>query len=114
MDEPFQSLDIPLRIALMDLTRSLLAEFPRLAVMVTHDPREAAYLGNRIIVLGESPLGIVYDERVDLAPEDRSYGSAAQGKLERHLLPLLQSTTAMTGPNNPFQKLEARTQNILR
>jgi NitT/TauT family transport system ATP-binding protein len=63
--------------------------------MVTHDPREAAYLGNRIIVLGESPLGIVYDERVDLAPEDRIYGSVAQGKLEWQLLPLLSNTREM-------------------
>jgi ABC-type nitrate/sulfonate/bicarbonate transport system ATPase subunit len=30
-------------------------------VMVTHDVSEAIALGNRIIVLGGSPAGIVYD-----------------------------------------------------
>jgi NitT/TauT family transport system ATP-binding protein len=89
MDEPFQSLDIPLRIALMDLSLSLLAEFPRLALMVSHDPREAVYMGKRILVLGESPRGLVHDGAVNLERPDRSYGSAAQGKLEQQLLALL-------------------------
>ena len=61
MDEPFQSLDIPLRLELMEMTLSLLQEDPRLVVMVTHDPREALYLGSRIIVFGEKPKGVIYD-----------------------------------------------------
>jgi NitT/TauT family transport system ATP-binding protein len=89
MDEPFQSLDIPLRIALMDLTRAQAADFPRLIVMVTHDPREAVYLGKRILVLGESPRGLIHDEVLNLSLQDRSYGSIAQGKLEQKLLALL-------------------------
>ncbi|MDR0583060.1 MAG: ABC transporter ATP-binding protein [Treponema sp.] len=90
MDEPFQSLDIPLRVALMDLTRVLTADFPRLTLMVTHDPREAVYLGERILVLGKSPAGIIHDGPVRLDRQDRSYGSAAQGKLEQQLLALLE------------------------
>jgi NitT/TauT family transport system ATP-binding protein len=86
MDEPFQSLDIPLRIRLMDLTLKLLAEEPRLAVIVSHDPREAAYLGRRIIVLGESPQGVVHDEVISLNAAERRYGSAAQGEAEQRLL----------------------------
>jgi NitT/TauT family transport system ATP-binding protein len=86
MDEPFQSLDVPLRLQLMDMVRSLLAEERRLAVMVTHDPREAVYLGRRVLVLGRPPEGIVFDECIDLKPEERSYGSAVAGKLEAHLL----------------------------
>ena len=38
MDEPFQSLDIPLRIQLMDLTLDLIRKEPRLVIAVTHDP----------------------------------------------------------------------------
>ncbi|GHV26471.1 hypothetical protein AGMMS4952_06610 [Spirochaetia bacterium] len=38
MDEPFQSLDIPLRVQLMDMVLSLLALENRLAVVVSHDP----------------------------------------------------------------------------
>jgi NitT/TauT family transport system ATP-binding protein len=69
MDEPFQSLDIPLRKQLMDLTLLLIKESPRRLIAVTHDPREAVYLGKRIIVLGNAPDGIVLDEMVNLETE---------------------------------------------
>ena len=39
LDEPFQSLDIPLRLELMDLLLDLLHREQRRAVAVTHDPR---------------------------------------------------------------------------
>jgi NitT/TauT family transport system ATP-binding protein len=89
MDEPFQSLDVPLRLRLMDTVRSLLAEEKRFAVMVTHDPREAVYLGRRVLVLGRPPAGIILNEPIDLKPEDRAYGSAAMGQLEARLLGVL-------------------------
>jgi NitT/TauT family transport system ATP-binding protein len=97
MDEPFQSQDILLRAALLDLTLSLLAESPRTAVMVTHDPREAIYLGKRILVLGENQQGIIHDESVNLDREDRSPGSAAQGRLERKLLTKLAGNSIRRG-----------------
>ncbi|WP_010259169.1 ABC transporter ATP-binding protein [Treponema primitia] len=87
MDEPFQSLDIPLRIQLMDMVSSLLAVEQRLAVAVTHDPREAVYLGRRILILGKG--GIVFDQGVDLSPEDRAYGSSSNAGLEKKLLEVL-------------------------
>lgn len=86
MDEPFQSLDIPLRIELMDLIRTLLAQSPRLTVMVSHDPREAACLGRRIIVLGATGCGVIHDELVQPDEEVQIYGSPAQGAMERRLL----------------------------
>jgi len=89
MDEPFQSLDIPLRIKLMDLTLLLLENYPRLAVMVSHDPREAVYIGKRILVLGNAPNGIIHDEAVSVNREERSYGSAAQGAIERKMISFL-------------------------
>ncbi|GHV51289.1 nitrate/sulfonate/bicarbonate ABC transporter ATP-binding protein [Spirochaetia bacterium] len=89
MDEPFQSLDIPLRIQLMDLTNRLLQDFPRLAVIVTHDPREAVYMGNRIIVLGNPPGGIIFDENVTLPQNERRYGSAVSAVLEERLIQVM-------------------------
>jgi NitT/TauT family transport system ATP-binding protein len=86
MDEPYQSLDIPLRIELMDLSLSLLQKEKRITVLVTHDPREAAYMGKRVIVLGQPPLGIVFDETVNLSVEERGYGSGAAGELEKRLI----------------------------
>ena len=86
MDEPFQSLDIPLRISLMDLCLSILEKEKRLLITITHDPREAVYMGGRIIVLGRAGEGIVFDRIVALGGEDRAYGSAAAGELERELI----------------------------
>jgi NitT/TauT family transport system ATP-binding protein len=103
LDEPFQSQDIPLKLQLMDLVMTLLdRERGRLAVVVTHDPREAVYLGRRIVVLGRPETGAaagatddpatapVFDETLSLAPEDRAYLSPAQLGLERRLLGALQ------------------------
>jgi NitT/TauT family transport system ATP-binding protein len=89
MDEPFQSLDIPLRIQLMDLTRSLLEESPRRTVIVTHDPREAVYLGKRIMVLGKAPAGFVFDETLELAAGEWLFGSETQRRMEARLTGIL-------------------------
>jgi len=77
MDEPFQSLDIPLRKNLMDLTLSLLEKEKRFLVMVTHDPREAVYMGGRVIVLGKNGGGIVFDRIVDNRGGKRTYAGGA-------------------------------------
>jgi ABC-type nitrate/sulfonate/bicarbonate transport system ATPase subunit len=86
MDEPFQSLDIPLRKNLMDLTLSLLGKEKRLLIMVTHDPREAVYLGGRVIVFGKSGEGIVFDRVVDYQGGKRIYGSPGGAELEREII----------------------------
>ncbi|MDR0723411.1 MAG: ATP-binding cassette domain-containing protein [Treponema sp.] len=91
MDEPFQSLDIPLRIELMEMTLGLLKAEPRLCIAVTHDPREALVLGQRIIILGKPPGGICFDETIRLSQEDREYASAAQSQWEQRILKVLQA-----------------------
>jgi NitT/TauT family transport system ATP-binding protein len=89
MDEPFQSLDIPLRIQLMNMILSLLDKEKRLAVAVTHDPREAVYLGRRILVLDQKRAGIVFDGELKLPREERAYGSSSNAGLEKKLLEVL-------------------------
>ncbi|MDR2362797.1 MAG: ABC transporter ATP-binding protein [Spirochaetaceae bacterium] len=89
LDEPFQSLDIPRRLELMDLLLDLLQKEKRRALAVTHDPREAIYLGERILVLTQPPGGVVLDKKISLSPKERAYGSPAHGKLERTLLKAL-------------------------
>jgi NitT/TauT family transport system ATP-binding protein len=91
MDEPFQFLDIPLRISLMETCLSLLAKENfsgknRFLIAVTHDPREAVYMGGRIIFLGKPGEGIVFDRRVALSPNDRVYGSKAAVELEKEIM----------------------------
>ena len=94
MDEPFQSLDIPLRINLMETCLSLLENNPgekRLLIAVTHDPREALYMGGRIVILGKAGEGIVFDKVVDFLPGDRVYGSAATVELEKEIIRVLEA-----------------------
>jgi NitT/TauT family transport system ATP-binding protein len=89
LDEPFQSLDIPLRLELMDILLELIQKEERRAIAVTHDPREAVYLGERILVLARSPGGIILDKKITLSRAERAYGSPAHGKLQRILLKTL-------------------------
>ena len=99
MDEPFQSLDIPLRISLMETCLSLLerdnlskensSHDSRLLIAVTHDPREALYLGGRIVILGKAGEGIVFDRVVNALPVDRTYGSTASIELETEIIRVL-------------------------
>ena len=91
MDEPFQSLDIPLRKNLMDLTLSLLKKEKRFLAMVTHDPGEAVYLGGRVIVLGKGGGGIAFDRVVDNSGGKMSYGSPPD--LEKQIIDSLFSFT---------------------
>ena len=93
MDEPFQSLDIPLRISLMDLCLSLLEKENhsiRLLVAVTHEPREALYMGGRIIILGRPGEGIVFDRLAGPRDGHRDYGSA-DTELEKEMLEVLKN-----------------------
>jgi NitT/TauT family transport system ATP-binding protein len=96
LDEPFQSLDIPLRLELMDLLLDLLRREQRRAVAVTHDPREALWLGERVLVLGRPPVGVVLDQAVPRR-EERSCGSPGLGALEAALLKALRSSQPKPG-----------------
>lgn len=55
MDEPFSSLDAITRADLQKLTLSLCAEQNLTLVIVTHAIEEAVALGEKILLLGESP-----------------------------------------------------------
>jgi ABC-type Fe3+/spermidine/putrescine transport system ATPase subunit len=51
LDEPLTNLDVGLKRELLELLRNLLRERPVATIYVTHDPREAAFLGERIAVM---------------------------------------------------------------
>ena len=87
MDEPFQSLDIPLRIELTETTLKLLKTESRFLITVTHDPREAIFLGKRIIVLGDMPNSIIFDENIFF--EEHLYAGSQSNNLEKRILEAL-------------------------
>lgn len=96
MDEPFQSLDLPLRIQLMDVFLRLLEEEKRLVLAVTHDPREAIYLADRTLIVSGNPLHLVLDEPVRLSRESRRYSSRLHAELEARMFAVLAEAGAGT------------------
>lgn len=68
LDEPFSALDTPVRSELRDELRRLQREAGLSTVLVTHDPEEAAFLADEIIVLVDGrvlqsgPKGRVFAE----------------------------------------------------
>lgn len=56
LDEPLSAVDAALRLELQGLLANKLARTTR--VLVTHDPFEAARLGNAIVVLGGAPASV--------------------------------------------------------
>jgi ABC-type nitrate/sulfonate/bicarbonate transport system, ATPase component len=68
LDEPFGALDPVNRASLQDLILELcrgVKDRPITTLFVTHDIREAVYLGSRIIVLGSTPGRIIADIPLD-------------------------------------------------
>lgn len=55
MDEPFSSLDAPTRESLQVLTLELCEEAGLTVLLVTHNIEEAAFIGQRILLLGDPP-----------------------------------------------------------
>jgi putative hydroxymethylpyrimidine transport system ATP-binding protein len=83
MDEPFSAVDALTRLRLQDLSARLLAK--RTVVMVTHDPMEAARLGNRIHIMSGTPATL--DEGVcPPGPAPRDSTSQALTEMHRELL----------------------------
>jgi thiamine transport system ATP-binding protein len=56
LDEPFASLDGPLRQSMGDLLQLLVAAGPTLALMITHDLQEVARLADRVIEISDGAV----------------------------------------------------------
>jgi NitT/TauT family transport system ATP-binding protein len=70
MDEPFAAVDAQTRADLEDLIRDLWHRFQVTTLFVTHDIDEAVYLGQRVLILSNSPTVIREDLAIDL-PDER-------------------------------------------
>lgn len=66
MDEPFSALDEPTRLKLQDELLIIQKRFKITILFVTHSFYEAAYLGDRVIIISKRKSSeIVYDQVVD-------------------------------------------------
>ena len=64
LDEPFGALDSITRAAMQEWLAEALAAEPRTVVLVTHDVREALFLGDRVAVLSPRPGRVVTELEV--------------------------------------------------
>jgi len=69
MDEPFAAVDAQTRADLEDLIRAIRDEFGMTVLFVTHDIDESVYLGDRVLILSNSPTVVQEDLRIDLPAE---------------------------------------------
>lgn len=89
MDEPFQSVDLKTRIGLMDAFLELQAEDPRTVVFVTHEVKEALYLGDAVVVLSDKPARILDRKELAQPRECRQYSSSDLSEVEATLYRLI-------------------------
>jgi ABC-type nitrate/sulfonate/bicarbonate transport system ATPase subunit/ABC-type sulfate transport system permease component len=79
LDEPFSALDSPVRFELRRELRRLQQETGLATVLVTHDPEEAAFLADEVIVISNG--GALHHSR-DVHPTRFARGGAATRHLE--------------------------------
>ena len=71
MDEPFAALDVQIREEMQSVVQDLWQRSGATTLFVTHDVREAAVLGDRIVVLSHRP-GMVSQILENHAPRPRT------------------------------------------
>ena len=88
LDEPFVSLDRAVVRELQALVVGLVARSRATAVLVSHDPGDAARLAHRVVLLAGRPVRIVADLALDGAPEQRSRDMvlALESRIETSML----------------------------
>lgn len=65
LDEPFSAVDALTKERLQLMLAEVITRFETAAILVTHDIREAIFLADRVVVLGERPARIVHVTEVD-------------------------------------------------
>ena len=85
MDEPFQGLDLKLKLSLIQQFNSLWREDKRTVILVTHDFHEAIMLADHIVVLSEKPAEIIDSFAIEEPGENRIPGSSSYLQIESRL-----------------------------
>lgn len=90
MDEPFKSVDAQLRLYLLDLLLKLWRERKPTILFITHDTKEAALLGHRIVVYSRRPVRVKTVLDFPRPPGDRALTDRDVVEMDHRLLHLLQ------------------------
>lgn len=91
LDEPFSSLDLPIKLEIINDVLLQWQERKFTMILVTHDLKEALLLADRIIILSSSPGRIIKDLTVDLNPVNRKISDPALLGIESDILHVLSS-----------------------
>jgi NitT/TauT family transport system ATP-binding protein len=85
IDEPFPALDALVREKLYGDLQEILAKTGKTVISVTHDPREAACLGDRVFIFTARPGSIQREIHIDL-PRPRGINDPAVGKFAEQIM----------------------------
>ncbi len=88
MDEPFKSLDLKARYQLVSDFLALWRQNPNTVVVVTHDVKEAVWLGDQILLLSAKPAQLLERFQNDLPFENRM-NSVESFSLEQKITEML-------------------------
>lgn len=102
MDEPFQGLDLPLKLSLIRTFETALEANPKTVLFVTHNMEEALLLGDEIFVLSQPPARVCLHLSHPV-PRGRRYpGHEGFPELERRIFRALDpGAEPDCGPGSP-------------
>jgi NitT/TauT family transport system ATP-binding protein len=66
LDEPFGALDAFTREEMWSMLQALWMRVKCVAILITHDLREAVFLSDRVFVMSARPSSIIYEVKIDL------------------------------------------------
>jgi NitT/TauT family transport system ATP-binding protein len=99
MDEPFKSLDTPLRLGLVRQVARMWQEKPSTIIFVTHDIMDALLLGHRVIVLSARPAVVLDDVKIDVPLMQRNVLHEPLPASHDRMLALLEAENKKYFPN---------------
>jgi NitT/TauT family transport system ATP-binding protein len=109
MDEPFGALDAQTREIMHDLILHVFAVERTTIVFVTHDVEEAAYLGERVVVMAPNPGRIVNDFKVSL-PSARNQALKLTAEFIEHKRRILAAIKDTSGADTDWGLLSSLTE----
>ena len=96
VDEPFPALDALTRAQLYGDIQEIFLRTKKTIILVTHDPREAACLGDRVLVFSGRPGRIKADIRIDL-PRPRDINDAVVAECAAAIMTQLEAPGGNSG-----------------
>ncbi|MDO7787686.1 ABC transporter ATP-binding protein [Desulforamulus aquiferis] len=90
MDEPFKSLDAPLRLSLVREVARMWEFSGSSIIFVTHDVAEALLLGHKLLVYSKRPTLVKAEFGIDIPHKDRELGDERLAHIYGQLMTALQ------------------------